>query len=107
MRSVGPKTRKDPPLPSLPKVRSAGLSWLVWDVGGAERVRPLWRSYTRATNALVFVVDSSSSDDRLEEARTELANLTKGLAQECCMAQRPRPPLLVLANKQVIYKIYN
>ena len=27
--------------------RSRGLTFLVWDVGGQEKIRPLWRSYTR------------------------------------------------------------
>ncbi|KAG7159228.1 ADP-ribosylation factor-like protein 4C [Homarus americanus] len=82
------------------KVRCGGGHWLVWDVGGAERVRPLWRSYTRATDALVFVVDSSSSMDRLEEARLELHRMTRQQSSECVALNRARPPLLVLANKQ-------
>ena len=24
-----------------------GLTFLIWDVGGQEKIRPLWRSYTR------------------------------------------------------------
>ncbi|XP_045624592.1 ADP-ribosylation factor-like protein 4C [Procambarus clarkii] len=82
------------------KVKCGGGQWLVWDVGGAERVRPLWRSYTRATDALIFVVDSSSSWDRLEEARLELHRLTRVQNSECLALNRARPPLLVLANKQ-------
>lgn len=36
----------------LLKVRGAlgkakGVQFLVWDVGGQEKLRPLWRSYTR------------------------------------------------------------
>ena len=27
--------------------RSRGLTFLIWDVGGQEKVRPLWKSYTR------------------------------------------------------------
>lgn len=82
------------------KVRSGGGSWLVWDVGGADRLRPLWRPYTRATDALVFVVDASSSCDRLEEARVELARLVRQTGVQCKSLGRPRPPLLVMANKQ-------
>lgn len=37
------------------KVRGAlgkakGAQFLVWDVGGQEKLRPLWRSYTRFEN---------------------------------------------------------
>ena len=82
------------------KVRSGGGSWLVWDVGGAERLRPLWRPYTRATDALIFVVDACSSTDRLEEARVELQRLLKQQAVQCNVLGRSKPPLLMLANKQ-------
>ncbi|CAL4108346.1 unnamed protein product [Meganyctiphanes norvegica] len=82
------------------KVRCGGVQWLLWDVGGAERVRPLWRSYTRATDALVFVVDSSCCQDRLDEAREELGRLAKQQGVSCAAHGRPRPPILVLANKQ-------
>ncbi|XP_059893155.1 ADP-ribosylation factor-like protein 4D [Gadus macrocephalus] len=40
----------------------------LWDVGGVEKLRPLWRSFTRRTDGLVFVVDASAPE-RLEETR--------------------------------------
>ena len=82
------------------KVRAAGTQWLMWDVGGAERVRPLWRPFTRGTDALIFVVDSSCSGDRLDEARLEIHRLARQQAQDCAPSSRPRPPILIMANKQ-------
>ena len=82
------------------KVRVGGGSWFIWDVGGAERLRPLWRPYTRACDALIFVVDACSDDERLEEARLELHRLVKQQANQCTALHRPRPPILLLANKQ-------
>uniref|UniRef100_A0A6A7G1W6 ADP-ribosylation factor-like protein 6 n=2 Tax=Hirondellea gigas TaxID=1518452 RepID=A0A6A7G1W6_9CRUS len=82
------------------KVRVGGGSWLIWDVGGAERLRPLWRPYTRACDALIFVVDACSDAERLEEARVELHRLVKQQAVQCSVLHRSRPPILVLANKQ-------
>ena len=29
----------------------------VWDVGGQEKLRPLWRHYFNNTDALIYVVD--------------------------------------------------
>ena len=78
----------------------AGSNWVLWDVGGAEKIRPLWRSYTRATDALVFVLDSCSSPERLEEARLELARLCKQQMVDCAALSRSKPPILLLANKQ-------
>jgi len=72
--------------------RSRGLTFLVWDVGGQERIRPLWRSYTRCTDGIIFVLDSAEQD-KFDEAKLELFRTMK--------YQNNRDiPLLVLANKQ-------
>ena len=72
---------------------------MVWDVGGQEKVRPLWRPYTRATDAVIFVVDSTDVE-RLEEAKLELHRIMR-------TPDNVGVPLLVIANKQVIYYSYN
>ena len=75
------------------QVRSCpGQTFLVWDVGGQEKTRPLWRSYTRCTDGIIFVVDSSDPE-RLEEAKLELLKIAK-------LTERYAVPILVLANKQ-------
>lgn len=72
--------------------KSRGLTFLVWDVGGQERVRPLWRSYTRGTDGIIFVLDSADSET-LDEARLELQRTMHYQDNSSC-------PLVVLANKQ-------
>ena len=57
--------------------RSRNLTFLVWDVGGQEKLRPLWKPYTRATDAIIFVVDSCESNDRMEEAKLELHRIMR------------------------------
>ena len=37
---------------------SKTVTFHFWDVGGQEKLRPLWKSYTRCTDGIVFVVDS-------------------------------------------------
>jgi len=69
-----------------------GVNFMIWDVGGQDRVRSLWRSYTRATDGMVFVVDSADLQ-RLEEARVELARVAR-------TREAAGVPLLVIANKQ-------
>lgn len=56
--------------------RAKGVSFLVWDVGGQEKLRPLWRSYTRCTDGIIFVVDSVDVE-RMEEAKMELMRTAK------------------------------
>ncbi|XP_063235755.1 ADP-ribosylation factor-like protein 4A [Bacillus rossius redtenbacheri] len=72
--------------------RAKGVNFLVWDVGGQEKLRPLWKSYTRCTDGIVFVLDSVDSE-RMEEAKMELARTARS-------PDNAGVPILVLANKQ-------
>jgi ADP-ribosylation factor protein 6 len=38
------------------------------DVGGQDKIRPLWRHYYTGTQGLIFVVDSNDRD-RIDEVR--------------------------------------
>lgn len=73
-------------------VKHKNVSFAVWDCGGQERIRPLWRHYFTGTNALVYVVDSSDLD-RLDELKKELQRVINDKELENCL-------LIVLANKQ-------
>ncbi|KAB0368389.1 hypothetical protein FD755_020155 [Muntiacus reevesi] len=35
------------------------ISFTVWDVGGQDKIQPLWRHYSQNTQGLIFVVDSN------------------------------------------------
>ncbi|XP_048339032.1 ADP-ribosylation factor-like protein 4D [Sphaerodactylus townsendi] len=76
----------------VPLGSSRAITFQVWDVGGQEKLRPLWKSYTRRTDGLVFVVDSAEAE-RLEEARVELHRIARATDNQGI-------PVLVLANKQ-------
>lgn len=69
-----------------------GTSFLIWDIGGQDKLRPLWRSYTRCTDGIIFVIDSVD-EERMEEAKMELLRTAKS-------PENSRVPILVLANKQ-------
>lgn len=64
----------------------------VWDAGGQERIRPLWKSYARRADGIIFVVDSTDKE-RLEEAKIELIKILKS-------PETQGLPVVVLANKQ-------
>merc|ERR1712176_371857 len=49
-------------------------SFTVWDVGGRDKIRPLYRHYYQGAHALIFVVDSNDRD-RIEDAREELTKM--------------------------------
>merc|ERR1712151_158705 len=49
-------------------VEYKNISFTVWDVGGQDKIRPLWRHYYQNTQGVIFVVDSNDReriDDRL------------------------------------------
>ena len=43
-------------------VEYKNISFTVWDVGGQDKIRPLWRHYFANTQGLIFVVDSDDRD---------------------------------------------
>merc|ERR1719330_2032655 len=55
-------------------VEYKSLSCMVWDIGGQDKIRKLWRHYYLGTAGVIFVVDSNDSD-RIEDAREELAKM--------------------------------
>merc|ERR1711965_421555 len=55
-------------------VEYKNISFTVWDVGGQDKIRKLWRYYYENTQGLTFVVDSSDRD-RIEDAREELTKI--------------------------------
>eukprot|EP00992_Anisonema_acinus_P006741 TRINITY_DN2258_c0_g1_i1.p1 TRINITY_DN2258_c0_g1~~TRINITY_DN2258_c0_g1_i1.p1 ORF type:complete len:191 (+),score=33.27 TRINITY_DN2258_c0_g1_i1:38-610(+) len=48
------------------------VEFTIWDVGGQDQIRPLWRHYIDQTASLVFCVDAAEPG-RFEDARAELA----------------------------------
>jgi len=68
------------------------ICFTVWDVGGQDKIRPLWRHYYAATQGVIFVVDSMDRE-RIDEARQELQRM---LNEE----ELARVAVLVFANKQ-------
>ena len=73
-------------------VEYKNISFTVWDVGGQDKIRPLWRHYFQNTQGLIFVVDSNDRD-RIGEAKDELMRM---LGED----ELRDAVLLVFANKQ-------
>merc|ERR1719454_1019553 len=73
-------------------VEYKNIRFTVWDIGGQDRIRRLWRHYYAGTHAVIFVVDSTDRD-RIQDARDELAILLQDDEMRDAV-------LLVFANKQ-------
>uniref|UniRef100_A0A834VB72 ADP-ribosylation factor n=2 Tax=Sarcoptes scabiei TaxID=52283 RepID=A0A834VB72_SARSC len=73
-------------------VEYKNISFTVWDVGGQDKIRPLWRHYFQNTHGLIFVVDSNDRE-RVGEAAEELQRMLNEDELRDAI-------LLVFANKQ-------
>jgi ADP-ribosylation factor 1/2 len=73
-------------------VEYKNISFTVWDVGGQDKIRPLWRHYFQNTQGLIFVVDSNDRE-RISEANEELQKMLREDELRDAV-------LLVFANKQ-------
>jgi ADP-ribosylation factor 1/2 len=73
-------------------VEYKNINFTVWDVGGQDKIRLLWRHYYQNTQGLIFVIDSNDRD-RVDDAREELHRM---LAED----ELKDAVILILANKQ-------
>ena len=69
-----------------------GLSFTVWDIGGQDKIRELWKHNYPNTDGLIFVVDSNNRD-RIGYAAEQLKKILSEEELKDC-------PILVFANKQ-------
>ncbi len=67
------------------------LKFTIWDIGGQDKIRVLWRYYYSGSNAIVFLVDVTDSK-RLGLAKAEIHKLLEDDELQDAV-------LLVLANK--------
>ena len=77
---------------NVEKVQYKNVVFTVWDVGGQEKLRPLWRHYFNNTDGLIFVIDSQDRD-RIARASQEF----KSIIEDPLMRNSA---ILVFANKQ-------
>ncbi|CAM0947277.1 unnamed protein product [Alopecurus aequalis] len=77
---------------NVEKVQYKNVAFTVWDVGGQEKLRPLWKMYLSNSDALIYVVDSLDRE-RIGDARQEFQTIIK----DPLMANSI---ILILANKQ-------
>eukprot|EP01012_Entosiphon_sulcatum_P062043 TRINITY_DN8814_c0_g1_i2.p1 TRINITY_DN8814_c0_g1~~TRINITY_DN8814_c0_g1_i2.p1 ORF type:complete len:350 (+),score=48.71 TRINITY_DN8814_c0_g1_i2:162-1211(+) len=77
---------------NIESVQYKNVHFTVWDVGGRDRIRALWRHYYVGISGIIFVVDSNDRG-RMDQAKEELDRLQdEDLLRSAA--------LLVLANKQ-------
>eukprot|EP01084_Bolivina_argentea_P166287 288732_1 len=78
---------------NIETIRMKGAEFNLWDVGGQDKLRDLWRHYYPGCNAIIFMIDSNDRS-RIDLAKKELHQLLED--EEL----NDNAILLVLANKQ-------
>ena len=76
---------------NVEEVIYGSLKMVVWDVGGQDKIRALWRHYYENTDALIFVVDVADQE-RFDEAKDEIHKI---LTED----KLAGIPVLIFANK--------
>ena len=59
---------------NVEQVKYKNLDLTLWDIGGQEKIRKLWRHYYNNIDILIYVVDSNDMG-RIDESREELHSL--------------------------------
>lgn len=68
------------------------LNMTIFDIGGQDKIRPLWRYYYENTQAIIYVIDCSDTE-RIDIAKEELYEMLESV-------ELKNAPLLIYANKQ-------
>ena len=74
------------------------INFTVWDVGGQDKIRPLWRHYYQNTQGVIFVVDSNDRD-RIDDSKDYEHSAKEELQRMLAEDELRDAVLLVLANK--------
>ncbi|EFC39591.1 ARF/SAR family small GTPase [Naegleria gruberi] len=75
------------------------VTFRVFDIGGQDKIRKLWRHYYQSTNAIIFIVDSNDTERFKEAAETLREVMQDDLLKDA--------KLLVWANKQDLPRAAN
>ena len=69
------------------------IRFLMWDIGGQEKIRKDWYTYYTHTEFVIIVVDSTDRE-RLPVTKEELSNMLRH-------EELKKAAVLIFANKQV------
>ena len=80
-------------------IEQKNVKFTVWDIGGQEKVRQLWRHYYRNTSAIIFVIDSNDRE-RIDDSNGVENSARDELNRLLAEGELRDAALLVFANKQ-------
>jgi small GTP-binding protein len=80
-------------------VEYKNVEFTVWDIGGQQKIRALWRHYYENSQGIIFVVDSNDQK-RIDQAEDCDTSAKEELHRMLAEDELRNAALLVLANKQ-------
>ena len=51
------------------------VEFIFWDVGGCDKIRPLWRHYYQNTSCILYIIDSNDRDRICSPSTSDLYNI--------------------------------
>eukprot|EP01006_Ploeotia_vitrea_P039960 TRINITY_DN66392_c9_g1_i12.p1 TRINITY_DN66392_c9_g1~~TRINITY_DN66392_c9_g1_i12.p1 ORF type:complete len:190 (+),score=101.51 TRINITY_DN66392_c9_g1_i12:98-667(+) len=72
------------------------VNMTMWDVGGQDKIRPLWRHYYRDCDGIIFVIDAADQERMTDGENSAAEELWNALNND----ELRDAALLVYANKQ-------
>lgn len=76
---------------NVERIKNKNMTITVWDMGGQDKLRNLWKHYLSGADGLVFMIDSCDHE-RIHLANEELYKIV-------CMPNQSLKYILILANK--------
>jgi ADP-ribosylation factor protein 1 len=84
---------------NVESVEFQNINFTVWDVGGQDKIRPLWRHYYQNTQGIIFVIDSNDRE-RIDDSQGAEHSAKEELQRMLAEDELRDAVLLVFANKQ-------
>jgi len=86
---------------NVESVKYKNIEFQMWDVGGQDKIRPLWRHYFKNTDAVIYVVDSADTERIDSLGPNSMENSAEEELARMLLDEELRgAALLVFANKQ-------
>lgn len=87
---------------NVESVQHRRINFTMWDVGGCDKIRPLWRHYFHNTQAIVYVVDSFDVERLVNDNPSNIYDVSASSGLRF-ISEEPElrdAVILILANKQ-------
>ena len=79
----------------MARIETERVQYVLWDLGGQESIRTLWKNYFSEASALIFVLDASDRDRLLESKK-----VFEGLSSHSALRGLPCRVLLNKHDKE-------